>query len=101
MRTRITNGANKKLVLHVRLRCGLLSITTPVSFLTMFERKCFDPLGTPAPHSPSLGHDPGERTKTCSFFYTFLRERHKAAILVLQSSRSGKRELVALLCLSS
>ena len=27
------NGANKKLVLHLRLRCGLLSITTPVLFL--------------------------------------------------------------------
>ena len=27
------NGANKKLVLHVRLRCGSLSITTPVSLL--------------------------------------------------------------------
>ena len=27
------NGANKKLVLHVQLRCGLLSITTPVSHL--------------------------------------------------------------------
>ena len=25
------NGANKKLVLHVQLRCGLLSITTSVS----------------------------------------------------------------------
>ena len=27
------NGANKKLVLHVWLRCGSLSITTPVSLL--------------------------------------------------------------------
>ena len=27
------NGANKRLVLHVRLRCGSLSITTPVSLL--------------------------------------------------------------------
>ena len=27
------NGANKKLVLHVRIRCGSLSITTPVSLL--------------------------------------------------------------------
>ena len=27
------NGAITKLVLHVRLRCGLLSITTPVSHL--------------------------------------------------------------------
>ena len=26
-------GANKRLVLHVRLRCGSLSITTPVSLL--------------------------------------------------------------------
>ena len=26
-------GANKKLVLHARLRCGSLSITTPVSLL--------------------------------------------------------------------
>ena len=33
MSTRIANGANKKLVLHVRLRCGSLSITTPVSLL--------------------------------------------------------------------
>ena len=27
------NGANKKLVLHVQLRCGSLLITTPVSHL--------------------------------------------------------------------
>ena len=27
------NGANKKLVLHVQLRCGSLTITTPVSHL--------------------------------------------------------------------
>ena len=27
------NGANKKLVLHVQLRCGLLSITSQVSHL--------------------------------------------------------------------
>ena len=27
------NGANNKLVLHVQLRCCLLSITTPVSHL--------------------------------------------------------------------
>ena len=27
------NGANKRLVLQVRLRCGSLSITTPVSLL--------------------------------------------------------------------
>ena len=27
------NGANKRLVLHVRLRCGSLSITIPVSLL--------------------------------------------------------------------
>ena len=33
MRTRTANGANKRLVLHVRLRCGSLSITTPVSLL--------------------------------------------------------------------
>ena len=31
--TRTANGANKILVLHVRLRCGSLSITTPVSLL--------------------------------------------------------------------
>ena len=31
--TRTANGANKRLVLHVRLRCGLLSITSPVSVL--------------------------------------------------------------------
>ena len=30
---RTANGANKKLVLHVHLRCGSLSITTPVSHL--------------------------------------------------------------------
>ena len=30
MLARTANGANKKLVLHVRLRCGSLSITTPV-----------------------------------------------------------------------
>ena len=33
MLTRTANGASKRLVLHVRLRCGSLSITTPVSFL--------------------------------------------------------------------
>ena len=27
------NGANKKLVLHMGLRCGSLSITTPVSLM--------------------------------------------------------------------
>ena len=31
MLTWTANGANKKLVLHVQLRCGSLSITTPVS----------------------------------------------------------------------
>ena len=31
--TRTANGANKKLVLHVQIRCGSLSITTPVSHL--------------------------------------------------------------------
>ena len=31
--TPTANGANKKLVLHVQLRCGSLSITTPVSHL--------------------------------------------------------------------
>ena len=31
--TRTANGANKKLVFHMQLRCGLLSITTPVSHL--------------------------------------------------------------------
>ena len=30
---RTANGTNKKLVLHVRLRYGSLSITTPVSLL--------------------------------------------------------------------
>ena len=29
--TRTANGAHKRLVLHVRLRCGSLSITAPVS----------------------------------------------------------------------
>ena len=33
MRTRTANGANKKFVLNVQLRCGSLSITTPVSHL--------------------------------------------------------------------
>ena len=33
MLTRTANGANKKVVLHVRLRCGSLSITTPVPHL--------------------------------------------------------------------
>ena len=33
MSTRTANGANKRLVLHVRIRCGSLSITTPVSLL--------------------------------------------------------------------
>ena len=28
-----SNGANKRLVLHVRLMCGSLSITAPVSLL--------------------------------------------------------------------
>ena len=31
--TLTANGANKKLVLHVRLGCGSLLITTPVSLL--------------------------------------------------------------------
>ena len=31
--TRTANGANKRLLLHVRLRSGSLSITTPVSLL--------------------------------------------------------------------
>ena len=31
--TRTADGANKRLVLHVRLGCGSLSITTPVSLL--------------------------------------------------------------------
>ena len=34
MGTRTVNGANKKPVLQVRLRCGPLSITLPVSLLT-------------------------------------------------------------------
>ena len=33
MRTRTANGTNKMLVLHVHLRVGSLSITTPLSFL--------------------------------------------------------------------
>ena len=33
MLTRTANGVNKKLILHVRLRCGSLSITTPVPLL--------------------------------------------------------------------
>ena len=31
MKTQTANGANKKLVLHMRLLCGSLSITTPVA----------------------------------------------------------------------
>ena len=31
--TRTANGANTRLVSHMRLRCGSLSITTPVSLL--------------------------------------------------------------------
>ena len=31
--TRTANGANKRLVLHVQLGCGSLSITTPVPLL--------------------------------------------------------------------
>ena len=31
--TRTANGASKRLALHVRLRCGSLSLTTPVSLL--------------------------------------------------------------------
>ena len=31
--TRTDNGANKRLVLHVRLRCGSFSITKPVTLL--------------------------------------------------------------------
>ena len=31
--TQTANGANRKLVLHVQLRCDLMSITTPVSHL--------------------------------------------------------------------
>ena len=41
--TGIANGANKKLVLHVQLRCSSLSITTPVSHLandSMFQANC-------------------------------------------------------------
>ena len=33
MWTRTANGGNKRLVSHVRLRCGSPSITTPVSLL--------------------------------------------------------------------
>ena len=33
VRTRTANGANKRLVLHVRLRVGSLSFTIPVSLL--------------------------------------------------------------------
>ena len=33
MNTDCQNGANKRLVLHMRIRCGLLSITTSVSIL--------------------------------------------------------------------
>ena len=33
MCTRTANGAKKRLVLHVQIRCGSLSITTPVSLL--------------------------------------------------------------------
>ena len=33
MGTHTAKGANKRLVLHAQLRCGSLSITTPVSHL--------------------------------------------------------------------
>ena len=33
MRTWTANETNKRLLLHMRLRCGSLSITTPVSLL--------------------------------------------------------------------
>ena len=33
MQTQTVNGANKMLVLQVQVRCGSLSITTPVSLL--------------------------------------------------------------------
>ena len=33
MGTRTANGANKKLVLHMQLRCGSLSFATPVAHL--------------------------------------------------------------------
>ena len=33
MLTQTANGANKRLFLHVQLRCGSLPITTPVSLL--------------------------------------------------------------------
>ena len=33
MRTRTANGSNKKLGLHGQIRCGSLSIPTPVSLL--------------------------------------------------------------------
>ena len=32
-KTRTANGANKKLILHLRLGCGSLSVTTSVSLL--------------------------------------------------------------------
>ena len=39
--TRTANGAKKRLVLHVRLECGSLSITTPVSLLANeFDVRC-------------------------------------------------------------
>ena len=34
-RTRTANGAHKRLVLHLGLGCGSMSITTPVSFLAI------------------------------------------------------------------
>ena len=34
-RTRTSNGLNKGHVLHVRLRCGSLSIKTPVSLMVI------------------------------------------------------------------
>ena len=46
MLTRTANGANKKLVLHVRLRCGSLSIATLLSLLA----NEFD--GVSVPHGP-------------------------------------------------
>ena len=35
-----SDEANKRLILHVRLRCGSQSITTPVSLVNEFDVRC-------------------------------------------------------------
>ena len=48
----------KKLYMHSVL---LVIPFDLICHMTMFEKN--DPLGTPVPQSPTLGHDPGDRMK--------------------------------------